>query len=57
MVLQQKHIINYIKCFKWFQLFGISKEMIKAKNFIVQSNVTYSYIKAKDLKNREPIYV
>jgi hypothetical protein len=33
------------------------KKMIKAKNFISQSNVTHSYIKVKDLKNRELLYV
>lgn len=33
------------------------KEIINAKNFIVQSNVAHSYIKIKDLKNREPMHV
>ena len=30
---------------------SILKEIIKAKNFMVQSNVAHSYIKIKDLKN------
>lgn len=52
-----KYINNYIKWFKWLRLFDTEKEMIKAKNFIIQCNVTHSYIKIKDLKNRVPIYV
>lgn len=36
---------------------SLDKEIVKAKNFMVQSNVTHSYIKVKDLKNREPMYV
>lgn len=37
----------------------LTKSPIKLiyKNFIVQSNVAYSYTKVKDLKNREPMYV
>jgi len=38
------------------QIFDTDKEIIKAKKFMVQSNVTHSYIKIKDLKNRDPIY-
>jgi hypothetical protein len=52
-----KYISNYIKWFKWLQIFDTDKEIIKAKNFIVQSNVAHSYIKVKDLKNREPICI
>gem|GEM_PF-4901949 len=52
-----KYISNYIRWFKWLQIFDTDKEIIKAKNFIIQSNVTHSYIKIKDLKNREPVYV
>ncbi len=52
-----KYISNYIKWFKWLKIFDTDKEIIKAKNFMVQSNVTHSYIKVKDLKNREPMYV
>ena len=52
-----EYINNYIKWFKWLQIFDTDKEIIKAKNFIVQSNVVYSYTKVKDLKNREPMYV
>lgn len=52
-----KYISNYIKWFKWLQIFDTDKEIIKAKNFMFQSNVTHSYIKIKDLKNREPMYV
>ena len=52
-----KYISNYIKWFKWLQIFNTDKEIIKAKNFIVQSNVAHSYIKVKDLKYREPIYI
>ncbi len=38
-----KYISNYIKLFKWLQVFD--KDIIKARNFIVQSNVAYSYTK------------
>jgi len=50
-----KYTSNYIKWFKWLQVFD--KDIIKAKNFIVQSNVAYSYTKVKDLKNREPMHL
>ena len=52
-----KYLSNYIKWFKWLQIFYTDKEIIKVKNFIVQSNVAHSYIKIKDLKIREPMYV
>ena len=52
-----KYISNYIKWFKSLQIFYIDKEIIKAKNFMIQSNVTHSYIKVKDLKNIESMYV
>lgn len=52
-----KYISNYIKWFKWLHVFDTEKEMVKTKNFIIQSNVTHSYIRVKDLKNREPLYV
>lgn len=29
----------------------------KVKIFMIQSNVTHSYIKVKDLRNREPMYM
>ena len=35
---------------KWPQIFDKGKEIIKAENFIVQSNVVNSYIRRKDLK-------
>lgn len=53
----QKYYNNYIKWFKWLQLFDTDKGIIKDKNLIVQSNVAHSYTKVKDLKNGEPIYV
>lgn len=46
----RKYSSNYIKWFKWLQIFDTDKEIIKAKNFIVQSNVIHSYIKVKELK-------
>ena len=51
------YISNYIKWFNWFQIFDTDKEIEKLKNFMIQSNVTYSYIKVKDLRNREPMYI
>lgn len=39
------------------QIFDTDKDIVKAKNFMIQSNVTHSYIKVKDLKNREPMYI
>lgn len=38
-----KYISSYIKWLKWLQIFDTDKEIIKAKNFIVQSNVAYSF--------------
>lgn len=54
-----KYLNNYIKWFKWLQIFDIDKdkEIIKAKNFMIQSNVVHLYIKVKDVKNRELLYV
>ncbi len=52
-----KYLSNYVKWFKWLQIFDTDKEIIKAKNFIVQSNVAQSYCKVRDLKNRKPMYV
>ncbi|NSB14099.1 hypothetical protein BCD95_002358 [Clostridium beijerinckii] len=52
-----KYISIYIKWFKWLQIFDTDKERIKAKNFMIQSNVAHSSVKVKDLKNREPLYV
>lgn len=52
-----KYISNYIKWFKWIQIFDTYKETIKAKNFMVQSNAIHSYIKVKDIqKENMPIY-
>ncbi|NRT86676.1 hypothetical protein DE167_002575 [Clostridium beijerinckii] len=39
------------------QIFDTDKEIIKAKNFIVQSNVAHSYCKVRDLKNKKSMYV
>ncbi|AGX41345.1 hypothetical protein FHU23_002302 [Clostridium saccharobutylicum] len=52
-----KYISNYIKWFKLLQIFDTDKERIKIKNFMVQINVTHSYIKIKDLKNRDSMYI
>lgn len=38
--------------FKWLRLFETDRDYIKTKNFIVQSNVAYSYTKIKDFKLR-----
>lgn len=46
----KKYINNYIKWVKCLQIFDDDKEIIKAKNFIVQSNAAHSYVKIKDLK-------
>lgn len=43
--------------FKWIKIFDTDRDIIKAKSFIVQSNVVKSHIKVKDLKNREPMNV
>ncbi|CUU49011.1 hypothetical protein BCM20_001955 [Clostridium beijerinckii] len=42
---------------KWIKIFDTDRDIIKAKSFIVQSNVVKSHIKVKDLKNREPMNV
>lgn len=54
---EQVYISNYIKWLKWLRIFDSDKEIMKVKNFMAQSNVTHSYIKVKDLKNRELVYV
>ena len=52
-----KYLSNYMKWFKWLQTFSTEKETIRTKNFIVQSNVPYSYSKISDFKSRQPIFV
>lgn len=52
-----KYITNYLYWFKWLQTFSTEKESVRTKNFLVQSNVTYSYTKVIDFKERQPIYV
>lgn len=49
-----KYISNYMHWFKWLRIFESDRDSIKAKNFIVQSNIAYSYTKIKDFKLREP---
>lgn len=36
--------------FKWIKIFDTDREIIKAKSFIVQSNLAQSYSRIKDLK-------
>ena len=52
-----KYISNYLYYFKWLQTFSTEKEILRAKNFLLQSNVTYYYTKVIDFKERQPIYV
>lgn len=47
-----KYISNYMQWFRWLRLFENDRDSIKTKNFIVQSNVVYSYTKIKDFKLR-----
>ncbi len=35
---------------KWLKIFDTDKDIIKAKNFIVQSNLVHSCSRIKDLK-------
>ena len=43
--------------FKWLRLFETDRDSIKTKNFIVQSNVAYSYTKIKDFKLITPEFM
>lgn len=52
-----KYISNYLYWFKWLQTFSTEKESVRTKNFIVQSNISYSYTKVTDFKERQPIFV
>ena len=52
-----KYISNYMQWFKWLRLFETDRDSIKTKNFIVQSNVVYSYTKIKDFKLRTPEFM
>ncbi|GIM30674.1 hypothetical protein CPJCM30710_33400 [Clostridium polyendosporum] len=52
-----KYISNYMYWFKRLQLFSAEKETIRTKNFIVQSNIPYSYTKITEFKERQPIFV
>lgn len=52
-----KYISNYMYWFKWLQLFEHDKEVVKIKNFIVQSNVAHAYTKITDFKERDPEFV
>ena len=52
-----KYISNDMQWFKWLRLFETDRDSIKTKNFIVQSNVVYSYTKIKDFKLRTPEFM
>ena len=52
-----KYISNDMKWFKWLRVFETDRDSIKTKNFIVQSNVAYSYTKIKDFKLRTPEFM
>lgn len=52
-----KYISNYMHWFKWLRIFESDKDSIKTKNFIVQSNVAYSYTRIKDFKLRTPQFM
>lgn len=52
-----KYISNYLKWFKWLDTFSTDKDIVKAKNFIVQSNIPYNYTMIKEFKNRQPIFI
>jgi len=44
--------------FKWLRTFEIDRDSIKTKNFIVQSNVAYSYTKNEVFKIKDAtVYV
>jgi len=38
-----KYLSNYLKWFKWLEVFSVEKDTIKTKNFIIQSNILYNY--------------
>lgn len=50
-------ISNYLKWFKWLVTFNTGKDIIKSKNFIVQSNIPYNYTMIKEFKNRKTIFI
>ena len=52
-----KYISNSMQWFKWLRVFETDRDSIKTKNFIVQSNVAYSYTKIKDFKLRTPEFM
>lgn len=52
-----KYISNYLKWFKWLDTFSAEKDSSKIKNFMVQSNVPYTYTKISEFKNRQPNFV
>lgn len=52
-----KYISNYVQRFKWLRIFETDKDSVKTKNFIVQSNVSYSYTKIKDYRLRTPQFI
>ena len=43
--------------FKWLRIFETDRDSIRTKNFIVQSNVAYSYTRIKDFKLRTPQFM
>jgi hypothetical protein len=52
-----KYISNYMYWFKCLQMFNTEKETIRTKNFVVQSNIPYTYTKLTDFKERQPIFI
>ena len=52
-----KYLNNYMKWHKWKNIFSSEKEAVKIKDFIVHSNISRKYIKTKDFKNIQPIFM
>ena len=56
-IFASKYISNYMQWFKWLRIFETDRDSIKTKNFIVQSNVAYSYTRITDFKLRRPQFM
>ena len=52
-----KYLSNYLYWFKWLQFFNEDKDIIKSKNFLVNSNSKFLKINIADLKAKLPIPV
>jgi transposase-like protein len=52
-----KYLTNYLHWFKWLQSFLDEKEIVKAKQLLINSSSKLTDTKIEQYKTRKPLYV